>query len=353
MRFFRASIIVFFCLLMPGMAAAMEKDPALLSVFEKRVDLQAAFDPETWQARPDSPAGFLIDLRDWAVQYGWREHAELAAYKPAVSSLPVRTGATEPSEVTADAYIVLDRASGEILAARYATSPWPIASITKLMTATVVLDEQTPLSETVPVYDNDDVGGAKLYVEDGTSFSVQDLLYATLVASANNAANALAHSTDLSRETFIGQMNSKADDLGLPHTEFVDPTGIELGNVSTAREIARLAMFAFSRQDISTYTSTPSRVITAVSDGEKKTMINTNWMLWKPEFEDLYVTSGKTGYLNESGWNVVVSLRSSPADAERELLLVVFGADSRIDSFRDARTLAEWAWSNHSWVPNE
>jgi D-alanyl-D-alanine carboxypeptidase len=72
-------------------------------------------------------------------------------------------------------------------------------------------------------------------------------------------------------------------------------------------------------------------------------------MLWKPEFDDIYVMSGKTGYLDESGWNLVVSLRPYLYDKEREVLLVLFGTDSRRESFADAKQLAEWVWRSHVW----
>lgn len=71
-------------------------------------------------------------------------------------------------------------------------------------------------------------------------------------------------------------------------------------------------------------------------------------MVWKPKYDDVWVTGGKTGYLEESGWNLVVTLRPTKND-ERELLIVIFGAKSRVTSFDDAEQLADWAWSVYQW----
>jgi len=205
------------------------------------------------------------------------------------------------------------------------------------------------LSTVASIHDTDNVGGARLYVNDGETMSVEDLFYATLVASANNAANALSRTTGLSGSSFLHEMNEYTQVLGLTKTLFVDPTGIELGNVSTAREMARIAQSALSYLQIQQCTTTAVMYVDLLSSGASKKMINTNWMLWKPEYDDLYVTGGKTGYLEESGWNLVVSLRPMHGDPDTELLLVLFGAPSRSESFQDANQLADWAWRVHTW----
>lgn len=321
---------------------------AVQAIYEVRPDLQAAFDTNG-VAIPDSAAGFLIDIYDWARQYGWREHAELVEYAPAAEVIPERVGSEPAPEVTADNYIVLDKASQQILAAENAEVVWPIASLTKLATAAVVLDHGIELDDEWYIDDADDVGGAKLYVSDGATLTIDDLFYSTLVGSANNAANALSRSCGLSRSEFLTEMNLIPYELGLPFTEFVDPTGIELGNVSTAREIANLARYAFGHDDIRRYTTTAIRYVDILSSGETKQLKNTNWMLYYPEYDDVYVTSGKTGYLDESGWNLVVQIRPSYAEVEKELLVVIFGADSRADSFTDTNALIDWIWEIYSW----
>lgn len=331
-------------------AVVLALDP-LQEIYAQRGDLQAAFDADTGLAIEGTAAGFLLDLEDWARQYGWAEHEELLSYGPdAGDGIPARVDSSEiESEIGSHAYVVMDRSTGKILTVKNENRQWPVASLTKLVTADVVLDYEVSMNALADVRNSDNVGGARLWVYDGDQFSVEDLFYATLVASANNAANALSRTTDLNRTSFLEQMNARAEELNLIRTEFVDPTGIELGNISTAREMARLSRDILARDEIRRFTTTASRYIDVVTQGTSKKMTNTNWMLWKPAYDDVYVTGGKTGYLIESGWNLVVTLRPNAYDTDRELLLVVFGADSRADSFIDANRLADWAWETHEW----
>ncbi|MBU0531207.1 MAG: serine hydrolase [Candidatus Uhrbacteria bacterium] len=343
-------LTLMFALSFPLGAFAFDTD-AVRAIQAVRPDLRAAFD-ENGVAIAGTAAGFLIDIYDWAEQYGWREHTELASYAPESIYVPERVaGALEP-EVTASSYIILDKNSGQILAARGADTVWPIASLTKLVTADVVLDSGVAMDKIWSVLDADDVGGAKLYVANDTDFTIEDLFYSTLVASANNAANALSRAAGLDQFGFLSAMNRRPFDLGLAYTQFVDPTGIELGNVSTAREMARLAGYVFARDEVRRYTTTAIKYIDVLTDGTTKRLKNTNWMLYYPEYEDVYVTAGKTGYLNESGWNLAVQLRPSANDTDRELLMIVFGAASRAESFADAKRLADWTWQSHRWQAN-
>lgn len=348
---FHLVVILSLCIL-PAFGLAAEKNAALRDVYRTRPDLQAAFDSASWQAVSGSAAGFLIDLEDWASQYGWREYPELSGYAPLSSRLPVRTSNATLPPVTAQAYVVVDRQSGLVLAEHASTAVWPIASLTKVMTNELVLEKGISLSSIHAIETEDEVGGARISVTPGTTYTLQDLMYASLVGSANNATNALSRATGLSQEEFVAEMNAKAKTLGLPHTSFFEPTGIEEENVSTAREYAKFALHAFGRQDLGRYTGTIVRTVTAQTDGTTKRLMNTNWMLWKPEYDDVYVTSSKTGYLEESDWNLVVSLRPSASDA-REVLIVLFGAGSRAQSFVDAYALVHWAWDNHEWTERQ
>ncbi len=331
-------------IVLPSVALAAPND-ALLSVYSSRADLRKAFDKSDGYQAAGGSAGFLIDLEDWARQYGWREYKSLSAYAPA-STPPSQVGHAAPPKTTASSYVVVDKTTGIVLAASHADTVWPIASLTKLMTTQVVLDAGMKLASVHDVKTVDDVGGAKLYVTSGDTFTLDGLLYATLVGSANNAANAIARATGKSKSSFVDEMNARAAALNLGRTKYVDPTGIETGNVSTARELAVVAGNAFSRPDIKRYTTTAKASINVLSQGTVKTIKNTNWMLWKPQYDDVFVTGGKTGYLDESGWNLAVALRPSAKNEKRELLVVLFGASSRASSFEDADALSSWAWKN-------
>lgn len=271
-------------------------------------------------------------------------------FPTAVFAAPVRVDPMEiESEVHAKAYVVIDRASGNILTMKQENLVWPIASLTKLMTANVVLEKKISTKRLQSIVKEDDVGGAKLYVKNGDKFSVDDLFYAMLSGSANNAANALARTCSASREEFVAAMNARAKVLGLNHTTYVDPSGMELGNTSTVLDVAKLGDKMFKHPQIKRYTTTARKNIRVSNTGTIKKITSTNWMLFHSAYDDVFVTGGKTGYLEESGWNLAVALRPSQKDTKRELLIVLFGSSSRAESFEDANVLADWAWHVHEW----
>lgn len=254
------------------------------------------------------------------------------------------------SKIGAKAYVVMDRETGELLTIKQENRVWPIASLTKLITASLVLEQGVSTNQKVAVRNTDNVGGARLWVNDGDTLSVDDLFYAALVASANNAANALSRATGFSKEEFVQKMNGYADSLNLSRTKFVDPSGIGVGNQSTPLEMAKIAQDVLKKEEMKHYTTTVQRFIRVANNGTTKKMVSTNWMLYKPQYDDVFVTGGKTGYLNESGWNLVVTLEPKKDD-ERELLIVLFGASSRAQSFADTEKLAKWAWDVYKWKP--
>ncbi len=333
-------------LLVPHVSFAISQD--LFEIYEDRGDLQSAFDSETYQAIPDTAAGFLIDLEDWARQYGWQAYPELEQYAPEVAPASYDGQSVAP-EVTAATYIVLDDATGAILAAGDADQQWPVASITKLVTAKTAMDLGLDGGGIGTVEDKDDVGGAKLWVYGGTSFPIVDLLKATLVASANNAANAIARLTGYEQETFIDHMNEYAASLNLGRTSFADPTGIELENISTAREVAAIAQAVFADENIRRMSGTASIYIDALNDDYTRTISSTNWLLYDSAYDDVYVTAGKTGYLPEAGWNLVVRMHPMGGSQDDSVLVVVLGSEDRRASCDDAASLARWAWNNFDW----
>lgn len=338
------SILAF--VLLTGAHAADAMAPELEAVWRQRADLQAAFDA-TGAATEGTAAGFLIDMADWARQYGWQSYVELQSYAPLV--LPPRHDGRGAPDVRAAAWIVVDKNSGAVLGAQHAEALWPMASITKLMTADIVSRQAPDLDAWHNVYDSDDPGGAKLTVAHGSYFRLRDLLYATLVGSANNTANAITRILGGTREEFVAYMNTTARAMGLSRTRFADPSGIDPANVSTARELAYMAERIFSQNEaVRTMAQTYRRVM-ADAAGNTKSVMTTNWMLYRPEYDDVWVTAGKTGFLHESDWNVVEQLRPSRFDGQRELVVVVLGSPTRAESFQNVERLSRWAWDHFSW----
>lgn len=342
----RISFLLSFALLLFPVSVLAMPAP-LQQVYDRRADLQAVFD-EAGEVRAPGAAGFLIHLEDWAAQYGWQTEPELAAYIPEYAP-PVRVRTTPAPVLGAASWIVVDRQSGQILAAEHAEKLWPIASITKLMTSDIVTSRVGTLDRLGEVRNADDVGGARLYVTDGTLFTLRELLSATLIGSANNAANALSRTLGISGSSFVAEMNARAQQLGLRQTRFTDPTGIELGNVSTARETAQFARAIFAENEAVRKTTQTVRVPLTGSDQVQRTITTTNWMLYKPAYDDVWVTAGKTGYLLESAWNVVEQLRPSQYAADQELVIVVLGSTSRAESFDAVLALSQWTWKEFAW----
>ncbi len=341
-------LVVLFALLVPQPVFAISNE--LLEVYQERPDLQQSFQGVSYQGLIGTPAGFLVDLEDWAEQYGWQEDERLVDYAPEVQPISAQYGMLPLPEVTAEHFIIIDDASGAILAEQRSDHLWPIASLTKLVTVYTALNHGLDVGGAGSVLKVDDVGGAKLYVEDGTTFAMRDLLYATLVGSANNAANAVARETGYEADEFVVAMNEISDDLNLRQTVFADPTGIEVTNISTAREVAYFTREILKDETIRRMTGTSSIHIEALNDDEYvRDIDSTNWLLYDAAYDDVYVTAGKTGFLYESGWNLMVRMHPMGEDEDRGVFIVLFGADSRRDSFDDAYALSRWAWNEFDW----
>jgi serine-type D-Ala-D-Ala endopeptidase (penicillin-binding protein 7) len=339
----------------------------LVEIFAVRSDLQALFKSDGTAVPSPKTAG-LATLEDWARKYGSKEYPtflgwfagdKLTPAKRTVASSPralalrsanftpvMQPGAAFPfGSLSADAVLVIDVATRDVLVSKNAYRSWPLASITKLMTALVALDHRVPMGRQASILEKDEVGGARLRMDPGTTLTVRQIFDAMLIGSANNAANALTRATKVAREDFIEEMNEKAGDLGLRATTFVDPTGIEVGNVSTAEDIAALGLEAFDVPDVRRATTTAQTTI--VASRKAHTIKNTNALLTDPN-NGLYVLGGKTGYLEESQWNLVVKLKDS---RNKPLLIVVLGAESQARSFTDATIAAKWTWDNYRWMP--
>jgi D-alanyl-D-alanine endopeptidase (penicillin-binding protein 7) len=249
------------------------------------------------------------------------------------------------TKLTADAVFVVDVASREVLLARNSRDVRTMASITKLMTAAVALDHDLSFAGKVTMAKEDDVGGARLQAAAGTRLSTADLFYAMLVGSANNAANAVARSTGLSTADFVAAMNDKAAAIGLVSTHFVDTSGMDPANVSTAEEIGALALEVFEKYYYIRRSASTAKY-TMVLAGQKHTIKNTNELL-TDDNNGLIVTGGKTGYLEESQWNLAVKMMDYRG---KTIVVVVLGSDSKQDVFRDASTAGKWVWNNYRWI---
>lgn len=239
---------------------------------------------------------------------------------------------------------VYDEASHFRLWGQDETTPYPIASITKLMTVMAFLDQKVDGGMVVEVTEADYRLGGKAHFFVGDQVTVNDLLRATLIASDNTAATALVRSTGLSEEEFVAKMNEKAEQLRLVNTAFVDPTGLESGNQAPAREVARLARKAFSEPLIGDIIEAPQAIVTTKA-GKTVTLTSTNFLLQSSIAPGVRIMGGKTGSLPEAGYCFVALFSRNG----HEIITVVLGASDDESRFNETLNLVRWAYEAYTW----
>ncbi len=260
-------------------------------------------------------------------------------------NLPVKKPAVGNLEISATSSAVVDCKSDTVLFGKQKDQIWPIASITKLITALVFL-EHNPGWETIyQIKAEDKQEGGRIYLFTGEKVKVKDLFYFSLVGSDNTAAMALVRSTGLSDEEFINKMNEKARALGLKNTHFDDPVGLSAGNVSTAKETAALARAAFADKDISEASLTKAYEFETL-EGRKKKINNTDGLLDIFPQNGIKILGGKTGYIEASGYCFAGKFADHGGN---EIISVVLGADSYNARFVQTKEMVEWVYENYQW----
>ncbi len=276
-------------------------------------------------------------------------HVQAVAQTPAlyasvlsVSPLPEAQVATIPAPtVQASAYVVLDLRSGKILGAKKMTERRSIGSITKLVTALIILDENN-LNDIVTVPESATrVEGSRIWLASGEKITVRDLISGLLIHSGNDAAYTLAIYNAGSIEAFVAKMNEKAQKLGLTGTHFGNPAGLDRAdNYSTAQDIALLGSYAYRNSFIRYAVGISKLTILSVNQQFKHELENTNVLLVKdPRFKGL-----KTGHTLEAGYSFV-GVATLPG-SNASLLTVVLDSPDR---FKESVSLLDWAATNFKW----
>jgi len=243
----------------------------------------------------------------------------------------------EPDEIgiTAFAYVVMDENSGTVLLEKNAKELWAPASLTKLVTAMVLLDSKPQLEKAVLMSAEDEVGGVRIRSTPGISFRFIDLLHATLLPSANNAAYALARTSGRSMQDFVNRMNLKTAALGAQNTYFSEPTGLSERSVTTAEDYAKILKAAFDYpliKEIASKNEFSFGAVNSTSYWQKVT--STNNILNDSNFNSLI---GKTGYIEVSKYNFVSEVSDKFGN---NLAVVVLGSKDSNSRFTEARQLA-------------
>ena len=243
--------------------------------------------------------------------------------------------AAQPS-LHSEAVLVQDLQSTQVLYQKGGNQPRPIASITKLMTALVVVNSGQSMQNMVKIADSDvdrlRYSRSRLVV--GTNLSRADMLHLALMSSENRAAHALARYHPGGMPAFIRAMNDKARELGMRDTHFVDPTGLSEDNVSTPQDLVKL-LRAVSKQPTLRKLTVSSQYQISLPNGRQVHYNNTNRLLKNNNWQ---IKVSKTGFINEAGQCLVMVANVDGHD----LAFVLLNADGYASRFGDASRLRQF-----------
>ncbi len=238
-------------------------------------------------------------------------------------------------ETRSAALVVEDEADATVLYAKQSQQVMPVASITKLMTALVVLESNQPLDEIVTILpvDRERTKASASRLAVGSKLTRGELLHLALMSSENRAAQAVARAHPGGLSAFIKAMNVKARALGMKSSRFVDPTGLSSGNVATASDLVKLVL-ASSREPLIEEYSTSERLTVAVGR-QLLEFRNTNSLTSK---EDWDISVQKTGYTQDAGQCLV--MKASIQD--RPTVIVLLNSFGKLTRVADARRIRRW-----------
>ncbi|MBA3507488.1 MAG: D-alanyl-D-alanine endopeptidase [Betaproteobacteria bacterium] len=233
--------------------------------------------------------------------------------------------------------IIVDAENGQSIYSKAAHDVTPIASLTKLMTAMVVLDSKAPLDEllNVDLADFDFLKGSRSRLRMGTSLPRAEMLRLALMSSENRAASTLARHHPGGMRSFVAAMNAKAVALGMAQTRFEDSTGLSPTNVSTANDLARLVRAAALYPLIREYSTTEAHFVDVDTTGQMLGFNNSNALVKKGDWD---IQLQKTGYIREAGRCVVLLAMI----ASRPMVIVLLDSFGKYSRIGDAQRVKHW-----------
>ncbi|ATY82820.1 D-alanyl-D-alanine endopeptidase [Aeromonas veronii] len=233
------------------------------------------------------------------------------------------------------AFVVANHRTGEVISERNGNRVMPIASLTKLMTALVVLDANLRLNEmlTVTNADIDRIKGTGSRLAIGSRLSRAEMLHIALMSSENRAASALARHYPGGQRAFVEAMNAKARMLGMWNTRYADSTGLNPRNVSTAQDLAKLAAAAASYPLIRQYSTDEQSYVR--TNKRQLHYLNSNRLIREGQWE---FTLSKTGYIREAGRCLVLGTKVN----REPVIMVLLNAETTNDRVADAKRIKTW-----------
>lgn len=256
------------------------------------------------------------------------------------SILPIRKWSVSDPQLTAESIYVFDVSSGKVLLEKKAEEIRPIASLSKLVTALVIM-ERADLNDKLLISKNAvDTLGEMGNLKIGEEMSVEGLLYAMLIESSNDAAMALAESASGGDGQFVGYMNQKAEQLGLKNTHFSDPSGLSTENVSTAKELALIMQEVIKYPLLNQIMKTPEIDILSLDGKHNHHLTNSDKLLQKyPE-----IIAGKTGFIDEAGNCMILAIQ--PPGGKGAIINVILDTQDRMG---EMEKLIQWEKEAYLW----
>jgi D-alanyl-D-alanine endopeptidase (penicillin-binding protein 7) len=242
-------------------------------------------------------------------------------------------------DLRAAAAIIYDPETNQVLWEENSQSQRSIASITKVMTATVFLETNPDLAQPVTIARSDVFQASTTHLRANDKVTVDDLMHLLLIASDNAAARALARVSPHGSDGFVQRMNEKAEELGLQSTHYADPSGLLSENMSSAYDMARLITLASEDERMSSIMRLSEYTVTT-SNHRVIPFHSTNHLLGRTEFD---VRAGKTGFISKAGYCLATLLRLP--DNGPSVAVVVLGARSNAGRFMESRNLYNWVSS--------
>lgn len=259
----------------------------------------------------------------------------------AAAGTPAFQGLRGDPQVRSNVALVVDAATGRPIYEKNGTEVTAIASITKLMTAMVVLDSGLPLDEPIRISkdDVDTLKNSASRLRVGLVLTRGELLRLALMASENRAASALGRAYPGGMQAFVAAMNRKAASLGMADTHFVEPTGLDSGNVSTARDLARLVHASSTYPLIGEYSTTAQYAVGAGNARHPLEFRNSNRLVNNRAWS---IGVSKTGYIREAGRCLVMQAQV----AGRQVIIVLLDSWGTLTRIGDANRIKRWMESN-------
>jgi D-alanyl-D-alanine endopeptidase (penicillin-binding protein 7) len=318
--------------------------PAKATRSAKKTAAAAAGSPKTakaGEANADDASRTVVKKKRVSYTMNGRHHLAMrrVAFEPRQPTVGQAFGLHEtpdaPLMLRSSVAYVVDQNSSEPLFDKNSRAVVPIASITKLMTAMVVLDSKAAMTEEIEVTDEDrdyeKNTGSRLSV--GSVLSREDMLHIALMASENRAAAALSRYFPGGRPAFLAEMNAKAKALGMNDTHFENPTGLTSQNVSSARDLVKMVNAAYQYPMIRRFSTDRSY---EVNTGKRMLAYNsTNALVRNPTWD---IGLQKTGFINEAGECLVMqtTINGHP------MIIVLLDSSGKYSRFADATRLRTW-----------